>query len=281
MDIVRSCCWNVFPMFRAAIFAAIIVCGFFCLETFRIGCAAAAGITTDDVFRAWSERQEKVHSLRFSIRHESQLPSSAGSKPAADEESSSDSPSAVLVEVQILGNRFDFRQNPVADGPPGLLPQLRSSFDGIQSQQYNAARAIGGAPSLAVRKGGPAFDVDRMVVRPILLVYRPLSPLGRIHKEEYALVAEPQIIENVSCVGLEETAKKMRKQTIWVDPVRDYVPVRYESKVEGREIVTLDIHYRDQLPWAPDKWNYRFHGNDASTSPQGHDVVTNFEINAE
>ncbi len=121
---------------------------------------------------------------------------------------------------------------------------------------------------------------------PLRLVYRTIDPIfGVIDVANLAVVESTAVINDVECLGVRQAPStgSPLEVIIWVDPSKDYIPVQYWSKIQGRPVQYVEISSfaRDEVNgWVPEKWTIvRKFGKDGS--PRWSDAVgmTAFAIN--
>jgi hypothetical protein len=155
----------------------------------------------------------------------------------------------------------------------GRKPQvlMQSSFDGthwrtivpIDLSSSAISRIWIGDPTPDV--SSTAFNSNAMTA-PILLALRP----SRLEKdslpENFRLVSERAIAENIHCVKIRQYSKHgALLATYWVDPARDDVVVVMEP-FRGDRVQSISLNYQknNRYGWIPSGWTV--HNSDASSS---------------
>lgn len=134
-----------------------------------------------------------------------------------------------------------------------------------------------GFPGAHISRGSAAEIARDARILPIRLVYRPIDTvMGVVNPQLLVVTNEREIVNARPCIILKST-----RERIWVDPERDFVPVRYSRTRRGTIDRTIEIAYarNDQNGWVPKEWtNVRF-------EPKGNTLdsmtlrVTEFTIN--
>jgi hypothetical protein len=90
---------------------------------------------------------------------------------------------------------------------------------------------------------------------PIAAIYRPFHAMvGFFDGNQLQLAGRTVVQDGRTCVVL-----KHQEHEIWVDPARDFVPVRIMEVHEGAIRVDVVVTYRlADKEWAPDAWNTVF-----------------------
>jgi thiol-disulfide isomerase/thioredoxin len=100
--------------------------------------------------------------------------------------------------------------------------------------------------------------------RELLLVYRPLHPkFGRLDEAElrdpakFHIVAGTKKIGDVACVVLENERHPGMHDYYWLDPARDYLPLRESRTLNGEDRQRTEFTYRfdPRDGWVPTGWS--------------------------
>jgi hypothetical protein len=120
-----------------------------------------------------------------------------------------------------------------------------------------------------------------------MFVLRPLDKnLGRIQTSElrdpstYHVVAGRGKIGDVACVMIETEHNPGMQESYWLDPNRDYLPLRKHVSFDGRDSARIDWTYRlDQTHgWIPSGWTDLWVGEDGASTCELC-TVTSYSIN--
>ncbi len=100
-------------------------------------------------------------------------------------------------------------------------------------------------------------DASTLEVKPLLWIYRALDPRFAFSERSLRLSPNDEMIDNVKC-KIVYFEKNGVRSSIWTDPARDFVPLRFTigSPVTGEITIRTDITYR-QVPshgWTPTGW---------------------------
>jgi hypothetical protein len=221
----------------------------------------------ETIAAAWTKRQEKTKSLKFTWREER-----ASSRGLATQESHT---------VLIDGDRFAYVEdndpypqdmaslviaseqasNAPHKGsrPQSFIPELRPArwtFDGRSTRTY---RRLPDSKITGIGRIGVGFhiqEVERFALEPVLLAFRPFDVyLGRIKPSDFRVSPNRGKIGDVSCVILETTDAESRGETFyWLDPARDYIVLRRQQTTNGTDSERMDISYRHDpaAGWTPE-----------------------------
>jgi hypothetical protein len=116
-------------------------------------------------------------------------------------------------------------------------------------------------PNAHIRNGTTADVAHDIRSLPILMIFRPFDKqLGDFDSQNFRLQKDKGIVDGTSCLIL-----KHGESTLWVDPSKDFVPIRYFSVRRGILIQTVDVRYvhDPNYGWLPASWtNALFSGFD-------------------
>jgi hypothetical protein len=240
----------------------ILLCPFGALAFILVATASADDAATlKAVFDAWARRQEQTRSAKFEWTMEA---SEVYDFPFPEEHSREGTPKRgdmvrfqKTASMRLDGDKVDYRVR-IPDGSRlSMAPFHRSASDGTVSQEYNESGDSSIHSSGIIRPKPHAFDTNSVYNRPILLTYRPLHPtiLG-LRRDQYRIAAVSGTIDGHSCIVVEETGDGPIRKSYWVDPKREYIVLRYASKVEGKDRTRQDIQYeqRGDYGWVPVYW---------------------------
>jgi hypothetical protein len=124
--------------------------------------------------------------------------------------------------------------------------------------------------------------------RCLMLVFRPLDEnFGGISVAEMRDPARFRVhkqkgrIGNVACVVIETEEHPGMQLSYWLDPARDYLPLRQHRALNGEDRERLDISYRADpaCGWAPVGWTDLFVGMGGKVFYPVTDTITEFTIN--
>jgi hypothetical protein len=128
--------------------------------------------------------------------------------------------------------------------------KIRKSFIGKNQMTFPGASF-----SKDVRK---TVAVNTGVI-PLLLLYRAVSDdLPQFEPAKLFVDGAKVPHDGRECVLIRHDEK-----LVWVDPSRDFIPLRYQEHTQGKLRQTIDIKYRrdEKLGWVPSGWtNAEFYG---------------------
>jgi len=137
-------------------------------------------------------------------------------------------------------------------------------------------------------------DVNDADLLPLLMTYRPFHPtMGRFKQgvflREFTIVPEKGIVNGRPCILLREKdsqhGPKLEIASLWLDPSREYVIMRYSLAVRNKIVLQFDFErYVDQDgEWVPTGWKQvamRQNGSlFYSETCKAHEHLTNVSIN--
>ena len=90
--------------------------------------------------------------------------------------------------------------------------------------------------------------------KPLALIYRPLNTI-----KDFTVSSDEIANNDHHPLLMLKYEQNHEQQRVWVDPAKEYLPVRYVSKWKGTDSVRMDISYsKDDISgWAPDSWNIK------------------------
>jgi thiol-disulfide isomerase/thioredoxin len=88
-------------------------------------------------------------------------------------------------------------------------------------------------------------------------------------------------IGNVACVVIETERHAGMEMSYWLDPARDYIPLREHRTLNGEDRERLDISYKADhtCGWAPDGWTITNVGMGGKLFNPITDTITEFSVN--
>ena len=134
-----------------------------------------------------------------------------------------------------------------------------SAFDGSRHRSL----AIEGADSFprgAV--GGLSNDDGSAIVKnvwflPLRLMYYPLHEgFGVLDPDRLVLASDSDVVDGRDCLVVSQSDSKGRVLKVWVDPNREYVPIKYSKVARGiaRRHITIDYVKDSEANWVPSSW---------------------------
>jgi hypothetical protein len=153
--------------------------------------------------------------------------------------------------------------------------KYRSAFDGHTSRDFSPDNEQ--FPRGAVFASAEYDEIRSLFLAPWILYARPLDRLGlRFPLDSCQVLEERPVVDGRRCLAIRNWVTVDRTRgfaEVWVDPEREYVPLRYFGG-EGRTVRALvKVSYRmDPVAgWLPQEWFGAFYGTDgrATESEQG------------
>ncbi len=232
--------------------------------------AADGSQVVQEVFAAWSARQERVRSAKFEWKQETIQPYVTFDGEAADGSSPKQGDTTIVHQSSTLrldGDRFDSRITTPDAVRLNQVPYLRCSFDGSVSQRFNQARTADLLSSGIVTGVAHDYGTDSIDLQPLLLTYRPLHPtMLNLRAEDYLLAEKRGTIDGRSCYIIDEKESGPIRNSYWIDVERDCIVLRSISTVNGKDSILQDISYRQDSRhgWIPANWRTVFTREDGS-----------------
>lgn len=222
-----------------------------------------AEVSTEAVVRAWESRQGRVKSFDLAwtgveyqridktillLTQGDNLPQSS-KKPPAD--------STLPIKGRFVldadgrsrmdqaGQTWSLREGKFVDTSSITI------FDGKIRKSFFPT-SLRGFPSAHIGKGSVAEVGRHVLTLPVCLLYRPFDgALGEFKPGGLVLTDARGVVEGRSCLVL-----RHGDNVVWVDPERDYIPVRFFQYRRGAVYWSVEINYRtdDQLGWVLSGW---------------------------
>jgi hypothetical protein len=253
-----------------------------------------AGATLAAIADAWMRRQTTIKSFKFAWQRKAQsIFASQGVFRTT------------VHSVAMDREKFASTFSTPGWTPPASQPATRAK-DGTARKMgwevYESKEVRDGAAwsrlSFSERSGDPgslsiANDSDRregMMAgeRCVMLVYRPLHPkFGRVDAADlrdpakFHIVAGTRKIGDVACVVLENEPSPGMHEYYWLDPARDYLPLRESRTLNGEDRDRVDFKYRSDPRdgWVPTGWTVANVGESGLLMVPSTDSVTEATVN--
>ncbi len=240
------------------------------LGTFVLGshhAVADDSIELGQVLNAWRNRQQHVKTFRFrwTERH-FQAKGTVELPPDLERNGDAFPPSDTTYSVHSSCEmdrdmmRYRFRGESLQVYNDGRLEDREyvSASDGVVSRAFwpfpNKLRAY---PKGITFDEKVCCDASSLDVKPLLWVYRALDPQFVCSEKSLRLAPNDELIDKTAC-KIVYSEKDQVRYSIWTDPARDFVPLRFtiSSQVTGEITTRTDISYRPVPPhgWTPTGW---------------------------
>lgn len=125
-----------------------------------------------------------------------------------------------------------------------------------------------------------------LAVQPILAHCRPsLSEVMQLRR--LSVTGRRGTVDNSSCIvvegspGLDRTSGVNR--SIWVDPQRDFIILRWRSELAGKVLEQIDVFYVEDPAhgWLPSRWKRIEHGSDGRFRTSVEATIVEQSVNAQ
>ena len=210
----------------------------------------------------WRARQEQSKTFHFAWKSQSVFPKNWNS-PVREGQ----------IELWMDGEtRFRLEASSVAKGRPNSKQASQNTFDGSTSRQLSLDRQ-----SAVVRSDDDGTPLNGIAVFPLLLALRPLSRGGVARASQpLRVLTDNAIIDNQHYLKVERQESSFI-DTLWLDPARDDVIVRWEHVRRGNVEASVSIEYqRDKTHgWVPACFSQ---ANEHGVTTEN--TVTSFTFNA-
>jgi hypothetical protein len=258
------------PAFRGTLPERFCILLIACLGPMALGSSCVVAddaITIKQVVNAWRSREQRVKSFRFQW---------------AEDHFQAKGSSVLPQAPQYEGVVFPARDTPyhVDSGCEMDRHMMRYSFSGESLQVYNdgalelreyvsasdgdVSKAFWALPNkLRNYPKGVIFDeklcsdAGTLDVKPLLWLYRALDPRFAFSEQSLQLSRRSGIVDGKAC-AIVACAKGETEYSIWTDPARDFVPLRFTiaSTTTGKVTTQADItHQKDpSRGWTPTGW---------------------------
>jgi hypothetical protein len=235
-----------------------------------------AAPTMEAIVAAWTRRQAKTKSLKFTWREERQ----SSALGPAQERQTAEGPHTVLIDgerfayvadnnpypPQIASALIEQENKAQAGGRRSLLrrvptvsfPPARIAFDGTTTRTYRALNHATITGIGSTKSGFSIAEAQDPALEPVLLMFRPLEAnLGRIRPADYSVSPNRGKIGAATYAVIEtsEEGPARIRTSYWLDPTRDYIVLRKQQTRNQRDFERTDISYRNDpiYSWLPDR----------------------------
>jgi beta-lactamase regulating signal transducer with metallopeptidase domain len=183
---------------------------------------------------------------------------------------------------------------PAPDGREGWpILQSKRVFDGAVTRELwlsnNPARP-GGILNITAGSNGPNGRGELLETGDsyLSLIFRPFDPrFGGMSVAELRNPARFQVrkqkgkIGNVACVVIETEERPGMQASFWLDPARDYIPLRLHRIDDGEDLARLEISYKADptCGWIPIGWTEARVRSGVPAYATIVDTITDFMVN--
>jgi hypothetical protein len=205
-------------------------------------------VTTEVVLQAWQDRAARVKAFDVSwagtmytldVNHEA-----AGAGTTADGAPKPPPNANFPIEMRLALDdrgraRFEYAGKTWASRKNAMVDEVTIDlYDGKQRKTFFQDEAKG-FPSYHLSAAASAEFVRHVRLVPLRLALRPLDPrVGCFTAGELTLTDQQGMVDGKACLVL-----KHPRGTVWVDPARQFIPVRYFAVDQGKVTRQLEIDY--------------------------------------
>jgi len=246
------------------------------------------GVELDDVLKSWNTRSERVASARFEWTEDNiSLNRRSLEKAVPEIEHISVKGSHTLLIFDGEKFRYESIGLTYRNGLNGEELKRISSFNGKLEQVFYPKGVVPLDRGI-ISECGSFGGIRSLPLLGLMLAFRPLrsTELGRA-EGRLRLLDEPVVIDDREVLVLEKEVderglSELLKVIFYIDPAREYLPLRYTVMVGGRLSTQVDIGYEqdEKVGWVPINWSvvrYNKVGNLLHYSCKG--KVLNYSIN--
>lgn len=176
--------------------------------------------------------------------------------------------------------RFDYEGQEWSAKDSKLVPnRIFDIFDGSDRVTFSPGGGAGAVnfPNAHIRKASAADSARDRRTTPFRLAFRPLDrAMWVFDRKKLELTHERGVVDGQQCVML-----RHNDWVVWVDPARQFIPLRLHENRRGVMVRSLDIGYtrHDQLGWAPRKFKDVWLGDTGIVYSSIDAVVSDCSIN--
>jgi len=249
----------------------------------------AARKTLAAIAAAWSRRQAQTKSFKFTWEQD-RIP--LRGKPFPQSRHS------VCVDGEKFADEFSIpgwtRAQPkrtksrlrLGGMESGTVHQSKTAFDGLTRRGLSLSDSPRNPCYVTIDSTPPRTNKEAREWE-VLFVFRPIHPrLGRIDAtqlgdpSQFRVLAERAKIGDAACVVIQHELREGWTESYWLDPARDYLPLRQHETVRGQDFMRVDLSYRpDGKGWIPAGWTETLIGSGGEVLVGSTSTVTSFAVN--
>ena len=248
-------------------------------------------ITKEKIFEAWRSRQEKIKTIRCDWS-EIQTFSRTTLEKRYGKESVGRDPSVSKFETKfaatrsmLLGEHGEMRHEWHGQFWSALnqkiMPiSIQSVFNGRDTEVRFHTKSLD-YPMMQINSAKYSSECRTINVSPIFVSVRSLDSLSTGHDWQKAKLEPGGTIDGRSVVRLSYSDSPDFRATLYVDPKRDCVPVRFSLETKGVVDHMTDIEFIEApvIGWRPSKWKFKSSAKDTLLPTSIEGTVSAFEIN--
>jgi thioredoxin 1 len=233
--------------------------------------------TLDAIANAWLHRQLQFETCKFASEREGR----AGTSLPLTKTVMSLDREKIALEVTTPS----LQPHPGNRRKSNVVCREKTVFDGVITQSLTFDEQTGALSNLFT--GVTDYYCNHFREPQWMFVIRPLDKnVGRIPEAElrdpsvYRVRAGRAKIGEAACVIIETEQSPGWRESYWLDPDRDYLPLRKHMMMNGKDSNRLDWTYRQDPThgWIPVGWKDYFLGQDGAGSCDS-STVTSYAIN--
>jgi thiol-disulfide isomerase/thioredoxin len=244
-----------------------------------------ARATLNAIADAWLQRQAKVKRFKYAWRRHGERKTINtlcvdGEKFMSEFKTAGWAPSPSPPPAKGRRSRFE-------EGWP--IHQMKTVFDGVATRELwlsdDPSRPSG---VVSITAGSNQRDGGMPGDRYLMLVFRPFNAnFGGMNvadlrsPEKFRVRRQKGQIGNVACVVIETERHPGMQVSYWLDPARDYIPLRQHRTLNGEDRERLDFFYRADpaCGWAVAGWTESNVGMGGRVFNPITDTITEFTVN--
>jgi hypothetical protein len=244
-----------------------------------------ARITMADIVKHWDEQQAAVESARFEwveeitrTRGSTSLAPGPSGEVVPPRDYTYSSPNLLAFDRTAILRRYNSRHwvdSGFRDWENSMC------FDGQYFKGFDPTSWRTQHPGGGIMREDHFKDQAVMHLRPILMAYRATdAKMGPYEGLPFKLTGQSAQIRGRNC--LEVQAQTRDKGLLWVDPGRDFVAMRFETRVGARVLWRADVEdyeLRENHVWVPTVWAISEYHSDGTTQMSSRAKVTAAAIN--
>ncbi len=192
-------------------------------------------------------------------------------KPIPEKETVVESKDNRVIFDGVRGRLED--HHPMWNADTGELMQFAST----STTQGTAAKTYIGQPGAgekkesmgAIERTGDFGRIKHEILLPFTLFCRPLAPqFCPSPLTDFETTGKQEAVNGVVCEVFQSKETGQQHREIWLDPKREYIPVRYRHIIKGNVGMTADIEYQQHpdIGWVLKSWKVSQFGHGALQS---------------
>jgi hypothetical protein len=223
-----------------------------------------APVTLDTVINSWKDREARAKAIDFvavgtEFRPQTTISATTlkmmGIPTAEKDISVPDTSFNISLRIAVNGNqraRLDYDGKSFVSKGNGYLDQrqIETWVNSVQKVLFLSGQQD--FPNAHISMNANCPPARRPRALPIMMVYRSLdNKIGVFDSNKLQLMKDKSIVDGQLCLILKDDESKL-----WIDPAKDYVPIRYQMIRRANIARSIDIKYitDSQHGWVPKSW---------------------------